>query len=456
MDSTLQSVLFPNLFSKPVVTKFDQEHSSSDGGGLLLKAIDDKLGLTEALASCLSEWRQAGKVRHSILEILRQRVFAIGLGYPDGNDAGGLAEDPIHRLLLERDPIDGHRLPSQPTISRFENTARRQDLYRMAEALADTVIDRHRRRLRGRCRRITLDIDPTDDPTHGQQELTFYHGYYDTHCYLPLVGTMSFNDEKEQHLFMNVLRPGNSSAHSGLVAILSRTLDRLWAAFPKVRILVRLDGGFGAPVVLDFLDEVGVDYVVGLAATKPLKRRARRALGSARRQFRQKGKTTSVFGETLHKTKTTWPHRRRVIYKAEVVQYLGREPRDNVRFVVTNLHQTPKRVYQIYTERGDAENRIKELKNDLAMDRTSCMSFLANQFRVLLTSAAYVLMQELRLRGRHTECRRAQVATIRNRLLKLAAWVEVSVRRVVVHLPRMFPGRSAWVKISAAVGGLPS
>lgn len=456
MDSTPQSVLFPNLFSKPVVTKLDHEHSSSDAGGLLLKAIDDRLGLTEALASCLSDWRQAGKVRHSILEIVRQRVFAIGLGYPDGNDAADLAEDPIHRLLLGRDPITGHRLPSQPTISRFENTARRQDLCRMAETLADTVIDRHRRRLRKRCRRITLDIDPTVDPTHGQQELTFFHGYYDTHCYLPLVGTMRFNDEKEQYLFMNVLRPGNSVAHTGLVAILGRTLDRLRAAFPKARILVRLDGGFGAPDVLDFLDEVGVDYVVGLAATRPLKTRARRALGRARVLFRRDGKTVSVFGDTRFKTKTTWPRRRRVIYKAEVVQYIGREPRDNVRFVVTNLHQTPEHVYRIYTERGDTENRIKELKNDLAMDRTSCTSFLANQFRVLLTSAAYVLMQELRLLGRHTDCRHAQVSTIRNRLLKLAAWVEVSARRVVVHLPRTFPGRPAWFKIATAAGGLPS
>ena len=456
MDSTPQSVRFPTLFSKPVVTKCDQEHSSSDGGALLLKAIDEKLGLTEVLASCLTDWRQAGKVTHSILEIMRQRVFAIALGYPDGNDAGALAEDPIHRLLIDRDPIDGHRLASQPTISRFENTARRQDLYRMAEVLADTVIDRHRRRLRGRCRRITLDFDPTDDPTHGQQEFSFYHGYYDTHCYLPLVGTISFNEETEQYLLANVLRPGNSSAHSGFVPILRRTLERIWAAFPKARILVRLDGGFGAPVVLDYLDEVGVEYVVGLGTTAPLKKRARRAQGRARRLFREQGQTVPVFGETLYKTKTTWPQKRRVIYKAEVTRYPGRKPRNNLRFVVTNLRHKPERVYRIYTDRGDAENRIKELKNDLAIDRTSCTRFLANQFRVLLTSAAYVLMQELRLKGRHTDCSRAQVATIRNRLLKLAAWVEVSVRRVVVHLPRSFPGRAAWIRIGTAAGGLPS
>jgi hypothetical protein len=145
-----------------------------------------------------------------------------------------------------------------------------------------------------------------------------------------------------------------------------------------------------------------------------------------------------------------------VIYKAEVVRLAGREPKDNERFVVTNLRQSPERVYAIYTGRGDPENRIKELKNDLAMDRTSCSRFLANQFRVLLTAAAYVLMQELRLRARHTDCARAQVGTLRLRLLKLAAWVEVSVRRIVLHLPRRFPGRPAWLRIAATVGGIPS
>lgn len=325
----------------------------------------------------------------------------------------------------------------------------------MAERLADAVIDRHRRRLGRRCRRITLDFEPTDDPTHGQQELSFFHGYYDTYCYLPLVGTLHFNDEAEQYLLCAVLRPGNSAAHAGLLAILERTLAKLHTAFPKARLRVRLDGGFGAPAVLDFLDAVGVEYVVGLAGTKPLKQRARQVLGTARRQFREQGETVFVFGDTLFKTKTTWPQRRRVVYKAEVVALPGREPKDNVRFVVTNLSQRPEHVYRIYTERGDPENRIKELKNDLAMDRTSCSRFLANQLRVLLTAAAYVLMQELRLQARHTECARAQVSTLRLRLFKLAAWVEISVRRVVVHLPRSFPARASWVRIAAGCGGIP-
>ena len=456
LDSTTQGVLFSGIFSKPVVAQLDQADSSSDGGALLLKAVDERLGLTQALAGCLGDPREAGKVTHSLVELLRQRIFAIALGYPDANDAVGLAEDPIHKLLLGRDPVRGEALASQPTLSRFENRAQTTDLYRMAEGLADAVIERHRRRLGGRCRRITLDFDPTDDPTHGQQEFSFFHGYYDTYCYLPLIGTLSFNEEPEQYLFCAVLRPGNAAAHKGLLAILRRTLEKLRAAFPRARLRVRLDGGFGAPAVLDFLDTAGVEYVVGLAATKPLKRRAARALGRARRLYRERGHTVSVFGDTRYRTKTTWPHRRRVIFKAEVVQLPGREPKDNVRFVVTNLRPAPERVYRIYTQRGDPENRIKELKNDLAIDRTSCSRFLANQLRVLLTAAAYVVMQELRQQARSTECRRAQVATLRERLCKLAAWVEVSVRRVVVHLPRTFPAQEAWLRIAARLDAVPT
>jgi hypothetical protein len=455
-DGTAQTVLFPDLAAKPLIVKMDEEHSSSDGGAVLLKGVDQGLGLTEALAECLRDPRQPGKISHTFQELLQQRVFAIALGHPDTNDARELADDPVHKLLVDRDPIHGEALASQPTLSRFENTVQTTDVYRLADVLAEVVIGRHRRRLGSRCRRITLDFDPTDDPTHGQQEFTFFHGYYDSYCYLPLIGTMAFNDEAEQYLCCAVLRPGNSKASKGLVAILRRLLEKLETAWPQARIRVRLDGGFGNPEVLDFLDAAGVEYVVGLQATKPLKQHARRALGTARRLSRETGETAHVFGEALHQTQRTWPHPRRVIYKAEVVRLEGREPKDNERFVVTNLPQSPKRVYTIYTDRGDSENRIKELKNDLAMDRTSCSRFLANQLRVLLTAAAYVLMQELRLRARHTDCARAQVGTLRLRLLKLAAWIEVSVRRIVLHLPRRFPGRDAWLCIASRVGAAPA
>ena len=452
-DTTIQSVLFPALFAKPIQVIFDESQMSSDGGGLLLKVVDEQLGLTRALAACLRDDRQAGKVKHSLEEALRQRVFGIALGYPDANDATALAHDPIHKLMLDRDPIRGERLASQPTISRMENGVGRAELLQMSEALLDTVLGRHKRRLGRKAQKIILDFDPTDDRTHGQQEFTFYHGHYDTYCYLPLIGTIQFNKEKKQHLLCSVLRPGNACAQEGVVAIARRIIEHVRALFPKARILVRLDGGFGAPKVLDFLEQAGVEFVVGLGNTKPLKRKAGKEMAEARRRFRATGATQQVYGETLHKTKRTWPHKRRVIFKTEVVVHPDRDPKNNMRFVVTNLKMTPKNVYQFYCQRGDAENRIKELKNDLAMDRTSCSRFLANQFRVLLTAAAYVLMQEIQMKARHSDCAHAQVGTIRNRLLKLAVRVEVSVRRVVIHMARQFPGQPAWQRVALASGG---
>ncbi len=167
-DSTRQSVLFPDLFSKPLTARFDELHGSSDGGAILLKACDATLGLSQRLAPCLVDRRQEGKVEHPVRDLLRQRLFGIACGYADGNDAARLGSDPIHKLLIDRDAITGAMLASQPTLSRFENASRRADLYRMGEALAECVIERHRRRLGRRCKHLTIDLDPTDDPTHGQ------------------------------------------------------------------------------------------------------------------------------------------------------------------------------------------------------------------------------------------------------------------------------------------------
>jgi hypothetical protein len=444
--------LFPDLLDKPVVAQFDQEHSSSDGGALLLKAADRRLGLIDTLSGCLPDGRQEGKLTHTLTDLVAQRAYGIACGYADCNDATRLADDPIHKALLGRDPIDGDALASQSTLSRFENAVGPKDLYRLGEALADLVIRRHCKRLRGKVRRITIDLDPTDDPTHGQQQLALFNGYYDSWCYLPVLGFVSFNDEVEQYLFTAVLRPGTAPAKLGAVGILRRVIDRLRDAFPGVRLFVRLDGGFACPEVLDFLDEQPrLDYVVAIAKNSVLERRAKRLMGQARRRSRESQKTEHVFGECRYAARK-WSYKRRVVIKAEVTHLEGREPKNNPRFVVTNLRRTPRSVYQRYRERGEVENRIKELHYGLQIDRTSCTRFWANQFRVLLTAAAYVLMQELRLHAKHTGCARAQVSTLRERLLKIGAWVEVSVRRIVLHLPVFFPYAQAWSRVAAAVG----
>ena len=455
-DSTSQSVLFPDLFPKPLRAQFDEQHGSSDGGAILLKGCDVTLGLSGRLAACLSDRRQEGKIEHTIRDLLRQRIFGIACGYADGNDAARVGNDPIHKLLLDRDAITGAMLASQPTLSRFENAARRADLYRLGEALAESVIERHRRRLGRRCRHITIDLDPTDDPTHGAQQLSFFNGHYDSWCYLPVAGFVTFNHEPEQYLLACVLRPGNAPAMLGAIGILRRLLQRLRGAFPRARVLVRLDGGFACGELFDFLEGEGCDYVVAMAKNKRLARRAARLMGTARRLSQRRGKTAHVYGQT-HYAARRWKRQRRVIIKAEVVRHPGREPKMNPRFVVTNLRGSPRRLYaKVYCARGEIENRLKELHHGLEIDRTSCPRFLANQFRVLLTAAAYVLMQELRRRAGGTTLARAQVSTLRERLLKLGVRIERSVRRIVVHLPRTCGWQHEWRHIALSLGAVPA
>lgn len=449
-QDNIQSVLFPAISSKPVVARFDQPDSSSDGGAILLKALDSELELTKRLAGCLHDSRQSSKVVHELFDLFRQRVYGIACGYADCNDAARIGDDPIHKLLLDKDPIDGTALGSQPTLSRFENSVSSKDLFRMGCELTDIVIDHHARRLNGKAHRITIDMDPTDDPTHGAQQLSFFNAHYDSHCYLPMVGTLQFDDENEKHLFTVVLRPGNAHASRGTIGILMRLLTRLRDVFSKTIFRVRLDGGFATPAILDYLELEGVEYLVGMASNSRLEKRARRLMGRVRMMSRESGKTETLFGETLYAA-GKWSHRRRVIIKAEVVRHPGRDPRDNDRFVVTNLRDNPESIYGIYRGRGDAENRIKELHHGLEIDRTSCTNFLANQLRVFMTSAAYILFQELRRRAAGTDLATAQVTTLRERLLKVAVWVEKSVRRIVLHFPVNFPWLNGWKHIAHAV-----
>ena len=436
---------------KPVVARFDTPHASSDGGAILLKGIDTQLGLTRRLAGCLADARQPGKVRHQGIEVLQQRVFGIACGYADCNDAARLADDAIHKLLADRDPIAGPALASQPTLSRFENAVGARALIAMGRLLADTVIEHHRRRLKGRATRIIIDLDPTDDPTHGQQEFTFFNGHYDTSCYLPVVATVTFNDEAEQYAVAAVLRPGNAPAKLGAIGLLRRLFKTLRAAFPTAILRVRLDGGFASNPLFKFLEAAGVEYVVGMASNVRLEKRVQRLMGKARMRSKATGRTAHLYGETRYAAKQ-WSRKRRIVMKAEVVRHPGRDPKNNPRFVVTNLPDAPQAVYEFYCQRGDMENRLKELHHGVEMDRTSCSRFLANQFRVLLALAAYLLFQELRRRARGTGCADAQVTTLRERLIKLAVWVDRSVRRLVLHLPSTFPWLRPWREIACAVG----
>src|SRR5438445_73407 len=445
------SALRVHGISRPILARFGQRDASSDGGAVLLKAVDDRLGLTWQLASAIRDRRQAGKVAHPLRDLLRQRVFGLACGYPDCNDAARLVDDPIHKLLLERDPLEGAALGSQPTLSRFENAVGRADLYRLGTALADAVLTSHRERLGAGVRLITIDLDATDDPTHGQQEFALFNGYYDTWCYLPLIATVTFNTEPIQHVVAALLRPGTGAATRGVRGLLRRLLTKLRTLFPHARLRVRADAGFADAKLLAFLDTVEVEYVLGLAGNRRLDQRVRRLLGRARMQARTTGETATLYGETRYAARR-WDRKRRLIMKAEVLCYPGRSRKDNPRLLVTNLPHRPATAYtRLYCGRGDMENRLKELQHGVATDRTSCSRFAANQLRLLFSVAAYALFQTLQIFARLTGLGAAQVGTLRQQLVKVAVWVERSVRRIVLHLPQAFPWREAWRALAHAV-----
>ena len=451
-SSATERLLFPEIFAKPVILQFDQRQGSSDGGAVLLKAAETRYGLIAGMSGCLLDPRQAGKVDHSLPDLFAQRVFSIACGYADANDSARLAADPMHKMLLDRDPVMGLDMASQPTLSRFENAVGPRQLYHMGALLAESVIERHAQRLHHHARLVTIDLDPTDDPTHGAQQLSFFNSHYDNACYLPMMGFVTFNDEVEQYLCAAVLRPGNVTAAAGAVGILRRLMALIRGSFSKVRIRVRLDGGFANPELLAFLDaEAGVEYVVAMASNAVLNRKAEEAMEVARLLAGLTDQTEHVYDEVRYAA-GSWRQERRVIIKAEVVRAYHKEPKDNPRFVITNMKQTPQWLYEeVYCQRGEIENRIKEL-HAMQIDRTSCTRFWANQFRVLLTAAAYVLMQELRLSATATDCARAQVWTLRERFLKLGARVMLSVRRIVVHLPRSFPFMATFRHMALELG----
>ena len=453
-NSTTQRWLFPEVFSKPVEVQFDQAESSSDGGAVLLKAAEQPYRtLLSGMAACIPDGRQAAKVQHQFREMLAQRVYGIACGYEDANDAARLRQDPMHKLLAGRDPVKGQELASQSGLSRFENTPGPRELYRMGELLAEQVLARQARLRHGQARQVTIDLDPTEDPTHGAQQLSFFNGHYDGWCYLPVLAFVSFDGEREQYLAAAVLRPGNAPAAAGARGILRRLLAGVRRHFGRVRVLVRLDGGFAHPGLLDWLErQPHLDYVTGLPKNAVLERQAEPAMQVARRLARQSGETEHVYTETQYAA-GTWKHPRRVIVKAEVVCPDDKDPRDNPRFLVTNLRQSPQWIYErVYCARGEVENRIKELHWGVEIGRTSCSSFWANQLRVLLSAVAYVLLQELRRQAEGTVLARAQVTTLRNRLLKISVRITRSVRRIVLHLPRSFPDRDTFDLLAQALG----
>ena len=404
---------------------------------MLLAEVDKALGLTAQMAARLDDSRQAGKVRHSLHDLLRQRIYQIAAGYEDCNDADRLRSDPILKVAAGHRPETDADLASQPTLSRFENSVGRRELYQLAQVFFELFLARHRA---APPRRIILDLDVTDDETHGQQQFAFFHGHYDEHCYLPLVVTAEL-DDGAQELLAFILRPGNVPAGRSAVAVLKRIKARLEKALPTTKIVLRGDSGFALPEVYDWCEaqKPPVRYVLGLPPNSRLNELAQPYMDAAKAEFAATGQPVRRFYEFEYAAKT-WPHPRRVILKAEVTA-AGPNPR----FVVTNMKAAPRTVYdKWYARRGEMENRIKELKNDLQIDRTSCHRFAANQLRVQLHAAAFVLFTYLRALLAGTAWATAQVSTLRRDLLKLGVRVKESVRRVLLQFASSCPVQELW------------
>lgn len=441
-QSTRLPYQFPTPTGVPLEAAFDAGRLTSDGGLPWLAEADTALGLCVRLATCIPEWRQ-GPVRHTLLDLVRQRVFGLACGYADQNDATTLRSDPLLKLVCGRLPESGVDLASQPTLSRLENAIDRHTAERMAAALVDRYLQVRGRA--GRPVRILLDLDGTADPAHGEQEGVRYHAYYRQHMYHPL---LVFDGDTGQ-LITAVLRPGNVHGSRFVVLVLRRLLRRLRQQWPEISVELRADSGFAVPRLYAWCEQHAVSYTIGLIPNPALERVAAPLLAEAQAQSEAAGKLkVRLAGETSYQA-GSWPRARRIVYKAEV---LIKGP--NTRFVVTNRTGPPLQAYDFYVDRGQAENYIKDFKNALACDRLSDHRFFANQFRLLLCAAAYQLLHTLRGWLAGSEAAVFQFDTLRLRLLKVAGRVRELTGRARLYLAASHPGEPLWQHLAARSGRL--
>ena len=398
---------------------------SSDAGLLPLRAFDQRHGLTRDLAKCLTDFREEERTRHSVLSLFRQRLYQIIAGYEDANDADRLRHDPAFQILADQ-PL-GTPLGSQPTLSRWENSPAPRDLLHLQDALLDWFVKICGGQVRKRGE-ILLDVDSTDDPTHGQQQLSFFNVGYDQHMYHPLL----IFERHTGCLLAARLRRGTAASHARIIPLLLRIVPRLQREFPKARIKLRADAGFALPMLYEFCEFFGISYVIGIAANSRLEGKAQRLQRRLARRYRRTGQPQRSFSSFRYRA-YSWSHQRRICYKAEHTA-----AGTNLRFLVTNLKGRSRSVFAFYNDRGECENRIEEFKNGFAADRLSCHRFRANAFRLLLHSFAYNLVNLFRLQL-PLSMRSAQIETLRIQLFKIGARIRETARCIRIPLASCWP-----------------
>jgi hypothetical protein len=447
MSSSQPAVEFPLLTNKPVQASFTGGNLSSDGGLLLLAQLDRRIGLTERAAGCLEDWRASERVRHSLLDLLRQRLYQIACGYEDCNDADTLRHDPAFKVAVGRGPERGAALASQPTLSRLESAVTEAEV----AALNGVLLWHFLRLPRKPPKAVILDVDPSEDPTHGQQELALFNGHYGGYCYLPLFVFASVPGEGEQYLVSAELPETHAREDDTILSTLARLVAALRERWPGVRIVLRADSWFAAPAIYDWCEDHWVAYAIGLPANCVLDRESQPWREAAERAASTSpAKAARRFGEFPYRAKS-WRRERWVVVKAEQ-NALG----PNRRYVVTaGLRGTPRARYQFYAGRGESENRIKEMKGGVQCDRLSCMEFASNKVRLALYALAYVLLQRLRRLAKNTALGRAQVERLRLALLKIAARVKESQRRVRVEWCSHCPSQGVFRVLCRRLGLVP-
>jgi hypothetical protein len=435
---------------REVDVSLDAPRTSSDGGLVLLRQLDERLGVCARLSAFLVDERAPLRTKHGRLEQLRQRVFQIAMGYADQNDATSLRHDPAWKIACDRTVDEPDALSSQPSLSRFEHAMTARAVVLLMRALEDDYVAS----LPEDAREVVLDVDSTDDPTHGQQPLSFFHAHYDSYIYFPLLVF-----DAEGRLVGVRLRPGNAGNSRYAAPLMSRLVRKLKVRFPRLRILVRADGGFCTPRFLDAIENLdkelgGVRYVVGLPYNSRLLALADTSMQEAAREAQKTGQAVRRFGSFRYATRS-WSHKRRIVVKAE---HLG--DKANPRFVVTSVDtKDPREIYEkVYCPRGQAENAIKDFKRALAGDRLSCTTYVANAFRLALHAIAYRLLDALRrvVARVAPAFGRRQFDTLRLLLLKVAALVGQSVRRVTLRLPAAFPMAEVFVAVALDIGAAPT
>lgn len=413
---------------RDLVVRFSDLELSSDAGILLARQAEQQLQVCQGIAECIEEWRDPSKIQHSLQQLVSQRVYQIVGGYEDANDSNVLRHDPIYKIACDRLPLANQQhLASQPTMTRLENHIGKQEVSKMRSRLVDGFIEQYQ----SAPDEIVLDIDGWDDPTHGQQQLSCFHGYYGQPMYFPVL----INEAKTGYPLVLQLRAGNSHPGKGVAGILRWLFWRLKRAFGGVRIILRADAGFALPEILSVCERSGVSYAIGFARNAVTERKISDLLERARLQFCNTRQKARLFDDVYYAA-ATWEAPRRLVMKAE---WLPKGP--NPRFVLTNLEEPAQKLYDgFYVHRGaDSEHRIKEFKLGIQADRLSCHTFIANQFRLLLAQAAYILLLAVRQAAQGTQFATAQVPRLQTMLIKGAARVRVSARRVLVELAAYCP-----------------